>query len=51
MGAGASMPENPPFSSIEEALKAGKTQEEVDAYLAAQKDAAAAPPAEGAPKA
>ena len=41
MGAGASVE----FKTAEEALAAGKTQEEVDAYLAEQAKAAEAAPA------
>ncbi len=49
MGAGASA-EAPPFATAEAALAAGKTQEEIDAYLATQTAAAAeAAPAEAAP--
>ena len=52
MGAGASAAEAPPFKTPEEALAAGKTQEEIDAYLLKAKAAPAeaeAAPAEAAP--
>ena len=45
MGAGASA-DAPPYATAEEALAAGKTQEEIDAYMAKQKETAAAAPAE-----
>jgi glutathione S-transferase len=51
MGAGASM-ETPPYTTAEEALAAGKTQEEIDAYVAQKKvaDDAAAASAEKPPE-
>ena len=45
MGAGASA-DAPPYATAEEALAAGKTQEEIDAFMAKQKEATAAAPAE-----